>query len=107
MLQPDVPEEIPAVRRRAWLLLVLVVGAALRTYHITWGLPDFIFLDTFLFFARPAWRLLVRGDWLPEKFVHPPALSYLVAATTFVWTKLTGAPLPPSTDLALFDLVGR
>ncbi|MBM4270014.1 MAG: hypothetical protein FJ144_25995 [Deltaproteobacteria bacterium] len=101
------PDEMSPASRRAWLLLILVAGVSLRAYHIDWGLPDFVFLDTYVFFSRPAWRLLVRGEWLPEKLVHPPALAYLVAGATLVWTKLTGAPLPTATDLSLFDLVGR
>ncbi|MBM4267853.1 MAG: glycosyltransferase family 39 protein [Deltaproteobacteria bacterium] len=94
-------------RRRVWLALILVVGATLRAYRIDWGLPDFVFLDTYLFVSRPAWQLLVHGDWLPEKMIHPPALAYLVAGGTLAWTKLTGASVPPATDLSLFDLVGR
>lgn len=48
--------------RRTVLAIVLAGGAALRAFRLDWGLPQFIFFDSFAHFVRPAARLLATGD---------------------------------------------
>lgn len=89
--------------RRAVLALLLAGGAALRAFHLDWGLPQFVFFDSLAHFVRPAARILATGDWSPVSFVHPPATTYLLAAVAAVWAETSGST-PSHGDL---ELVGR
>jgi len=81
---------MPAVPRRLWLAAILLAGAAIRVYRLSWGLPAFVFNDTRIHFTNAAAQAAANGDWILDRFVHPPLYPYLISAITWVWTTLSG-----------------
>ena len=105
-------EPLSPSARSLSLIAIIGIAVAVRTYHLDWGLPDFIFNDTRLHFLRAATRAATLGDWTPDRFVHPPLYPLLISAATVAWSTLTGNEVqifgPGSrTDLATIVMIGR
>ncbi len=83
-------DDLPTIQRRAWLTAILVGAAALRLFRISWGLPQFIFHDTRMYFVEAAHNAVGAGDWILDFFIHPPLYPYLVAIATWIWAAVTG-----------------
>ncbi len=104
--------ELSAGNRRGMLALVVAFALAIRAHRIGWGLPDFIFLDTKVHFVTVAARAAALGDWVLDRFVHPPLYPYLVSIATLAWSALTGNEIHLYGKLARADnativLIGR
>ena len=78
---------------RVWLAVIVLVGAALRSFRLDWGLPDFANPDGVMYFVRPASRIVAAGDWRFPFPVHPPLTGVLTAAVFAVWSFLHGEPI--------------
>ncbi len=107
-----VQDDMPAVQRRSWLAAILVAATGLRVYRLDWGLPEFIFNDTRIHFVEAAAHVVAKGDWILDRFVHPPLYPYLLSIVTLVSSILTGREVhligPESqADMAWIVLIGR
>jgi len=94
------------------LCAILVVGFALRAFRLGWGLPEFIFNDSRIYFVLPAARAAAQGDWVLDRFVQPPIYPYALSIVTALWSSLTGAtievsPGDPTPSMAQVALLGR
>ena len=109
---PTCEENVSPRSRRIWLAAILIFAVALRVWYVDWGLPDFVFKDSLVHFLHPAARMVSSGDFVPDRFIHPPMVAFLVALPTVVWSMLTGREIQP-TDNGLGEetvalvLIGR
>lgn len=83
----------PPAAPRLWLGLVLLVAVVARSFRLSWGLPDFVLPDGFDYFIQPGARM-ARGELIPESFLHPPLLVYVLAIGDLVWSLATGEAIP-------------
>ena len=96
-----------------WVLLVGIVaaGLALRAFRLRWGLPYFTFPDAFVHFIRPAARAAAGGPLIPDEFVHPTGVFFLLTGAFRAWSVATGQPIIVGPGAALqiptLELVGR
>lgn len=74
-----------ASRGRPWMRAdaaclgtVLLVAAALRFFHVGYGLPSVVYVDSFMYVGE-AERMLAPGPYAPENFYHPSAYVDLLA----------------------------
>lgn len=104
--------ELAAAHRRGWLAAICTVGFGLRIFRIDWGLPDFVFNDTRIHFIEVARNAVGSGDWILQRFVHPPFYPYLITIVTWLWATVTGNTVEiigpdASADRATIVLIGR
>lgn len=103
----------PTVHQRlGWLTAILTAAFSIRAFRLGWGLPDFVFNDTKIHFARSAVRAASEGHWVLDRFVHPPPFPYVVSLATWIWSAVTGTELhttgPQAQNaLATADFIGR
>ncbi len=83
-----------------------------RIVRIGWGLPHYIFNDTRIHFVEAAQNAVGAGDWILDRFVHPPFYPYLLSVVTWIWSTLSGNPIAVTgaeahADSVTIVLIGR
>ena len=98
-------------RQQLALAAICLLGFALRAFRLDWGLPEFVFNDSRIYFVLPAARAVAEGDWLMYRFVQPPVYPYFLSAVTAIWAALSATPVEiaaePTASMAQIALLQR
>lgn len=98
--------EPSAWARRLWFGIIVAVALAPRMYRLSWGLPEYVFPDSYNYFIGPAAKM-AGGKLIPGAFIHPPLLVYILSLLDLVWSSVTHQAIPAALKHkpdALYDL---